>query len=433
MNFIIIFIIIGFALTLLQKAIVLNVSGVQWTRKRLILTTLVIYLPHTILFTFVIRDHIFGWISVVSGLALFILAYHISFKQSLFKSAFMSIGQYFVLGAGFNYTFAFLVNQLPCVIRFFLWENTFILRVFVVLIYALIFIYTQKYIDKGYTTLNHMVTKHWPFYLAFFLFFAAYDAIHMFDVAGFQYVDSLTEFFAVLLFIGFFIHSLWHVRTDNRLETSQLELNIQQLYANAQDKIIYDLRLSQHNFNGIISMMHELLSKGKVAEVTALIETISQPVAESIETPEVIKKHPILKGFLAEKMVRASIKGVNFEIEIMDKNINLGYCSEIDYNRMTSIFLDNAIEAAALSKRKFVKLKISHEEGGAPKTQIINSYDGEIELHRISKKGYSTKPNHAGEGLYHFNLYFQKYAEMGYSILLCTSFKNGYFIQEFTL
>jgi len=423
--------ILAYVQVLLQTAIVLNLSNVQWSIKHLIVPVTVIFFPHFIAFNVFFHDHTFSLESMMSWMLLTTLVYRISFKQSWRKSAFMAAGQYFLVG-GFDYLSLFVINQMPDDIRFLVLENLFILRVIFTVIFASIFVYTKKFSNMRYSSLNHLIAKYWSFYLMFFLFFVIYDVIHMIEFMRFQYVDNLTEAFAVALFIVLFLHSMLYVRKDQHLEITQRELEILQLYANAQDKTLNDLRMSKHEFNGIINIIQEMASNGEISELNTLIEKITEPTPETIEVPENIKKIPILKGILAEKIVRAEIKRIKFDIEVMDGDIDLKYCSDLDYNRMIGILLDNAAEAAASSAHKLMKLKI-YAENEMLKTIITNSCDCEVDISRIFERGYSTKSPAAGEGLYQISLYIDKYKKMSCPITIHTTFDYGYFTQILTI
>lgn len=429
MNHIIIFSIIGFVSALLQMAIVTNIADIQCTIKRLLFTTIIIYVPHSIVFNFIAQDNGFLQISIISWLPLIMFAYRISFKQSWQKSAFIAIGQYVVLIAGTDYISFFFVNLLPEYIRLLIWDNIYIPRIIVAVVFIPILAYTKKLADRG-SALNHLITKYWPFYLVFFIVFAAYDVIHMIEWVEVQYTYNVAEAFAVALFLILFLHSLLYVRKDQRLKITEREVEIQQLYADSQNKIIRDLRVAQHDFNGMFNIMHEMANSGEYTKLNALIDKITKPIPDTIELPEVLRKYPMLRGVLAEKMVRAQIKGVALDIELMDKNIDLKYCSDIDYNCITGIFLDNGIEAAASSPQQSVKFKI-YVKGETFITEVINSCDSgyEVDIKRIFDSGYTTKKDHLGEGLYKIRLYQDKYKLLGYAITIHISFENGYFMQ----
>jgi len=193
------------------------------------------------------------------GILLTLFAYRIYFKQSWQKSAFMALAGNYFLSAGLDYIFLFITNLLPDNLRFFIWGNLFVLRSILTLVYVLIFIYTIKLPDRNYSSFNYLISKYGAFYFVFFLFFAAYDLLHMVEFDGFLSVNDLTEFFSVALFLALFIHSLLYVRKDQNLEVTQRELEIEKLYAESQLKTLNDLRGYRQEINALVKIMRNLL------------------------------------------------------------------------------------------------------------------------------------------------------------------------------
>jgi len=341
----------------------------------------------------------------------------------------MVAGYYFLLSSTFNYILLFIVNQSHDNVRLFLLENLFVGRIVIVLIYALIFVYTKKYAGKGYSLLDYILFKHWKGYLLFFVFFAIYDAIHITEI---HYVNSLTETFAVVLFLVLFLHSLKHVKINHQLEITQRELEIEQLYVSSQEKTLNSLRMSKQELHVLHKMMHEMLKNGEHAKLDSIMEETTVHAPQTISLPKSVKKIPVLIGILLEKVSRAEMQGIKFEIAITDEYIDLKYCSNLDYCRIMSIFLDNALEAAAESKDKTMKLLINVDNGKL-QSIITNSCDDNVDINRIYDHDYNTKNPSSGEGLYQVRLYQSKYEKMGCSMEVKASFDNGYFTIVLTI
>ena len=161
----------GYVSALLQTAIVLNVANIQWTVKRLIFSVSAIFLPHTLFLSLCFLDSSYLRGSLIAWILLTVVVYRLSFVQSWRNSLFIVAGQYFFLIAGFNYSTFFIINQLPDNVRIILLGDLFIVRTIVIVIYVMIFLYTKNFTCKGYSSLSHLISKFWAFYLFFFLFF----------------------------------------------------------------------------------------------------------------------------------------------------------------------------------------------------------------------------------------------------------------------
>jgi len=434
MNNILLFVITGYISVVLQKAILLNVVNARWTIKRLFATVSIIYIPHVAIFTFITPENMVATISILAWIIISILAYRLSFKQSWQKSMFMVAGQYFFLSTGINYVFLTIIHHLPDTARLFLMQYFFISRIVVIGIYTLVLIFTRKYATRGYSSLDHLISKYWKFYLAFFLLYMTYDMLHKFYWSGVQYVDSLTGMFAIALFVLFFLHSLYHVRTDHRLVYTQRELEILRTYTESQRNTLNDLRGFKHDYNNTLRTMQGLTENKNFDQLESLIKSIAEQLKspQTVEISDISKKIPLLSGILSEKIARAEVKGITFNISLPEQDIDLKYFTDLDYSRIVGILLDNALEASEASKDKTIELSISHENDNLH-TLVKNSCDIQVDIHRIFEQGYSTKPVPSGDGLHQVNLIKERYQKIGCPIELTTVSENGYFAQTLVI
>lgn len=99
----------------------------------------------------------------------------------------------------------------------------------------------------------------------------------------------------------------------------------------------------------------------------------------------------------------------------------------LDYVRITSILLDNAIEAAEKSENPFLTIVfLKNAEDNEVKLLIENSCPNEvIDITKVFKKGYSTKGKGRGLGLATVQTILQGYMNLS----LQTEFQTGVFRQ----
>ena len=67
-------------------------------------------------------------------------------------------------------------------------------------------------------------------------------------------------------------------------------------------------------------------------------------------------------------------------------------------SKVLGVYLDNAIEAAELTKEKMITLDV-YLDNDSIVFEITNSFNGTINIEKIDEKGYSTKGNGHGYGL----------------------------------
>ena len=127
------------------------------------------------------------------------------------------------------------------------------------------------------------------------------------------------------------------------------------------------------------------------------------------------------------KLLLAQEKNIDVFLDISEPidSINM---NKIDLTRVLGIFIDNAIEACSdidcsQIKVSFVKRKSSIV------IIIINSINNKPNLHDLFKKGFSTKGNNRGLGLYSVKELLDKTP----NITLETEIEENNFIQILTI
>ncbi|WP_313128034.1 sensor histidine kinase [Anaerocolumna sp.] len=108
-------------------------------------------------------------------------------------------------------------------------------------------------------------------------------------------------------------------------------------------------------------------------------------------------KNPALKGLVITKMLEAQKQGIHFKINVLQDIENM-YMKNLDICRITGILLDNAIEAALLSKEKIVNFGII-EDSEEIYLIVSNTFAEKPVISQIFTEGYSTKGKNRGMGL----------------------------------
>jgi len=108
-------------------------------------------------------------------------------------------------------------------------------------------------------------------------------------------------------------------------------------------------------------------------------------------------KNPALKGLVITKALEAQKQDIHFNINVLQDIENM-YMKNLDICRITGILLDNAIEAALLSKEKIVNFGII-EDSEEIYLIISNSFAEKPVISQIYTEGYSTKGKNRGMGL----------------------------------
>lgn len=110
-----------------------------------------------------------------------------------------------------------------------------------------------------------------------------------------------------------------------------------------------------------------------------------------------------IKGLCYFKVSEAQTKGIKVSINIssqLEKTTiyNLNTKEQRDFGKILGVYLDNAIEACAISEEKQMGLE-AYNRNGEFQMIISNTYDGEINTDKIGKERFSTKGKNRGHGL----------------------------------
>ena len=188
----------------------------------------------------------------------------------------------------------------------------------------------------------------------------------------------------------------------------------------------------RHELKNHLSIIRNLTKEKKVLSKVDEMLGISINIEDKyIETLKNVPKGG-LKGIIYYKLAIAANENVNFIIDVSKSATEK--LQQLSKNKLKElcivlgIYIDNAIEAAVIAPSKNVTFEI-YEVNNNLNFVISNTYDKLIPIKKMNKKGYSTKGNEHGKGLY----FAQKILKSNKSIKAEQFFKNKFFIQKITV
>lgn len=235
-------------------------------------------------------------------------------------------------------------------------------------------------------------------------------------------------YFVLLMVIMYILIRSITKEVDFKNKQDQFE-NLQQ-YTNNLEVLYSDMRAFRHDYINILSSMVGYIQnedmKGLSNHFNDKILPLSSGMEESNFKIGVLKniKIPEIKGTFSSKLIRAQEMGIDVHIEITEplEQLNIDI---IDICRSIGILIDNAIEAAIKCDKPTIKVAIINDEKNV-KIIIINSCTVDTPpIFKIFQKGFSTKGNSRGIGLYNLKETIGKYSH----ITLDTIIEDGEFKQ----
>ena len=263
--------------------------------------------------------------------------------------------------------------------------------------------------------------------------------IYLIDLfLAFQFLDvflnyvTINNYYIILCFF-LLINFYYCISISNILKTLELEASNKKILNlelhNKSISAAYDqTRTFKHDSNNIFQAIGGYLSTNNLEGLKEyywqLFPEIKNINDLSKLNPTLIN-NPAIYGLLVEKHFKAHDYNVNINLDIM-MDLNTLNVKIFELTRILGILVDNAIETAKDCSEKIVN--ISFRKDDSKQLLIVeNTYENkDICIDKIFEKGYSTKPNNTGLGLWEVRKILNKNTNLN----LYTSKNNNYFMQQ---
>lgn len=231
--------------------------------------------------------------------------------------------------------------------------------------------------------------------------------IFIFFYIGFSNLENntlLISVFGMLVFLTI-LFSLVKQKIDNNKITEKYDSLIE--FMNSYEEKIDELRIQSHeNKNQLLNIKSKIIDKDKNKNIIEYIDSIlNEKVQLDKGKYSKLKYLPSngFKGMFYYKISKAEELGIKISINISAgiKKSVLHNMNAEDYKqlcRIIGVYLDNAIEASAISNEKLLGIEI-YLNNNDVEIIISNSYLGEVDIKNVNEKGYSTKGKSHGYGL----------------------------------
>ena len=402
----------------------------------------VISLPGAIVMTFsymVISPYFKAIISFIY----FACSYWYFYSRDLYKTL-TSCFTWFALTVIYDTLISFLVfkclNISPLLLinsaKMFITYNL-IVSIFIVITFKLLLIHSKK---RKKLTFNKLANIDKNFLLTlFFICTALTLAINSYLTQ--QLLENIVIYATNFILIAFYImlfstylytNLMWGKKTEE-LEKVEDEYNNLKLYTEIVENLMDDLRVFKHDYNNTLSTINGYLENDEVDKVQDLVSSLLKTRNHSLYTgitPISKIEDSGLKGLLTTKVYAMVERNIHVELDIVDE-IQEVPIDMLDLCRILGVFLDNALEAALHSDRKYIGISFIRYEKNL-NVIVANSLapDPLPPIAKMSQKGFSTKGEGRGLGLYSVHTLLEKYPE---TATLNTLVNKDLFIQDLSL
>lgn len=230
--------------------------------------------------------------------------------------------------------------------------------------------------------------------------------------------------------VFYIVNSIFIVFITSKLDNTILKLTVANEKIKSMQEFQDKAKALKHDFANIMQGLEGYIENkdidGLKKYTMQFIEDTSELNSISIFTSDLIN-NPAIYSILSQKYRKANELGIKLNFEIM-LNLNTLDMEIYEFTRILGILMDNAIEAAKECDEKIINFSIT--ENTRKHMQVLsiqNTYkDTNIDTNKIFEKGYSTKNNNSGLGLWEVRQILKKNKNLN----LFTTKNDKFFVQQ---
>lgn len=243
---------------------------------------------------------------------------------------------------------------------------------------------------------------------------------------------TLPYMITIITLLVFFILYYFYMEEKKELDKLSTQYNFLFDYVQEFENWIDDEQLYRHELKNNLSMIRSLTKNKKIIDKIDDMLHFSIIVDEScIEDLKNIPKGG-LKGLLYYKLAISKNANVKTVVEVSPKCTSkikkLSRDNLKQLGILLGIYLDNAIEAAKDSKKRLVTLEVYTLKDEIDFV-ISNTFKELVKIKDLNKKGYTTKGDGHGRGLY----YAQKTINKNKNFSSSQMILNDFFVQKLSI
>ncbi|MGL5577379.1 MAG: sensor histidine kinase [Sarcina sp.] len=218
-------------------------------------------------------------------------------------------------------------------------------------------------------------------------------------------LDKNLIFVIMGLFILFLVSTIYLCKKIIKEVKRRNRLEVENEFKPILERYLDEMRAKEHEYKNHLNTLYMM------SEVESVQEKLTSYIKEIKEDTVVDKilhvKNTFVKAVLYSSLCRVKELGVKMDLSILVdfKNIKL---ADTDLVIIFSNLLNNAIDEACKSENKNVNISvynITNKDDDIYHIIVENSLDrsGSIDINKLASKGYSTKGEGRGYGLYNIN------------------------------
>nr|WP_205396778.1 GHKL domain-containing protein [Streptococcus lutetiensis] len=251
------------------------------------------------------------------------------------------------------------------------------------------------------------------------------------DLIHIKRILPVVYFFIMISFLFYISEEVKKEQEDELISLKDQQLNSMSSYSEHIESLYTQIRGFRHDYTNLLVSLNEAINLNDMPAVKNIYDTVLADSGKSLNTDSYqignLTKinNPSIKSIISAKLMEAHQKGIALKVEVEDY-MDSPKMELLDFIRILSILLDNAIEASVLAKKPSLTLAYFEDRG-----QQILVIENSIEVSRINtktifKRGFSSKGDNRGIGLANVKEILDKYD----NVILNTTSADYRFSQE---
>lgn len=215
--------------------------------------------------------------------------------------------------------------------------------------------------------------------------------------------DNLIVYSVFLVSSIIFIINLFKENSEKSYISAEYNNLVE--YVKKYENMIDQKSKEQHEYRNQLIIIRDKISKTNKKAIEYIDNILNIPIENNSEWLRKIKSIPSggLKGLYFYKIEEMLANDINLYINVSDKlkDKNIWTCCEknmYDITLIIGVYIDNAIQAAKISKEKYIVLDIDYDNKSIV-FSFSNTYSGTIDLNKLDDIKYTTKGIGHGYGL----------------------------------
>lgn len=268
---------------------------------------------------------------------------------------------------------------------------------------GLIYIFTKwRFISKNIIKINDNLKKNNKDWIYVFLVIILLILLMIFNRYN---MNATVEYYiCIVMFIFIIVSLIYVIYCKIQKRNVEKRYNESMEYVQRYEKIINEQGKKNHEYNNQLMVIRGYKDNPEKLDKYLDLVTDEHKTGQNYTVKQLgYLPDGGIKGLLYHKLSKMQEKGVKQYLYI-DQNIKkisddaLDMKTYMDVTKLLGVFIDNAIDATVKSKEKEIDIDMKIQKN-CLLICISNTYDTNVDISKVGKKGYSTKGVGHGYGL----------------------------------